>query len=142
MVYPRKNRSGPTLRKFIMLPNREILKLSRPYTAECQSKYEEYSKRNTIMGCCKIWASECRRVAYTENDVDINSRSISGRAPIFWPSAYGYKEIVRLLVRAGAHLNFQDDNGETAISMARKYGHGAVLNILEQSGRCLEGNAL
>ncbi|KAI1325809.1 hypothetical protein F5Y16DRAFT_253655 [Xylariaceae sp. FL0255] len=66
-------------------------------------------------------------------DVNVNSMSISGRSPIFWPSAYGFADIVQELVAAGAVIDFMDTDGETAISVAKKYGHPDIVQILTHS---------
>ncbi|KAL2104518.1 hypothetical protein VUR80DRAFT_198 [Thermomyces stellatus] len=64
--------------------------------------------------------------------VDINSRSISGRSPIFWPSARGFDRIVAMLIDAGARADFVDYEGQTAISMAKKRGHSHIVRLLSQ----------
>jgi len=66
-------------------------------------------------------------------DVNVNSLDVSGRPPIFWPSAYGYEAIVSLLIASGADPRFVDVNGDTAVSVARKRGHERVVRILERS---------
>jgi ankyrin repeat protein len=104
------------------------------------------NSRNTY-GETPLWIAACyghRNVVellLQKNDVDVNSKSNAGRAPIFWPSASGNEGIVRLLMGAGADPGFQDEDGETAISIARKHGHEAIVEMLEQAGRCLKGNA-
>jgi ankyrin repeat protein len=67
-------------------------------------------------------------------DVNVNSLSVAGRPPIFWPSARGNEAIVSLLMAAGADPRFVDENGETAASIARKRGHERVVQILGRSG--------
>ena len=66
--------------------------------------------------------------------VDINSKSIDGRSPIFWPAAYGYETTVTLLLNAGADPNYVDVEGQTAISMARRHGHSRIVHLLERFG--------
>jgi len=63
--------------------------------------------------------------------VDINSRSISGRSPIFWAAAGGYEDVVELLLERGANPDIADEDGQTPLSMARKYGHKKVLDMLK-----------
>ncbi|KAJ5520473.1 Velvet factor [Penicillium fimorum] len=59
--------------------------------------------------------------------VDVNSLSDSGQSPIFWPSAYGREEMVKILLSVGARTHFVDAEGQTAVSMARQHGHDNVL---------------
>lgn len=62
--------------------------------------------------------------------VNINSRSVSGWSPIFWPSVQGFDRIVAMLIDAGARADFVDEEGQTAISMARKHGHRRIVHLL------------
>ena len=45
-------------------------------------------------------------------------------------------ELVRLLVEAGVNINYQDDQGETALHVAARFGHDECAKLL------LEGNAV
>ncbi|KAJ4186933.1 hypothetical protein NW759_016926 [Fusarium solani] len=63
--------------------------------------------------------------------VDINSLSASGQSPIFWPSAYGYEDVVNILVSVGVKSHFIDADGRTAASMARQNGHEKIVRILD-----------
>jgi hypothetical protein len=64
------------------------------------------------------------------NAVDINSKSIAGRPPIFWASARGYEDVVRLLLEAGADPSLMDEDERNAISMAKQYGHNKIVKML------------
>ncbi|ORY58533.1 uncharacterized protein BCR38DRAFT_489446 [Pseudomassariella vexata] len=103
---------------------------------------------NDTLGRTPLWVAASRghknivEHLVQRTDIDINSRSISGRPPIFWPSAYGNEDIVKILVGAGADPNVEDIDGETPISMARKNGHITVVEILEKSGTCSGGRAV
>jgi Ankyrin repeats (3 copies) len=62
--------------------------------------------------------------------VDVNSRSISGRPPIFWAAAYGEEEIVRVLLKAGADPCLVDIDGNTPLWMAKQNGHNKIAQML------------
>ncbi|KAK2771388.1 ankyrin repeat domain-containing protein 28 [Colletotrichum kahawae] len=64
-------------------------------------------------------------------DVDVNSRSVSGRPPVFWSASCGYESIVAALMDAGADPTFVDCDGNTAIDMARKSGYERIAQMLE-----------
>ncbi|KAF6782348.1 hypothetical protein CMUS01_16724 [Colletotrichum musicola] len=64
-------------------------------------------------------------------DVDVNSRSVSGRSPVFWPASSGDEPIVATLMEAGADPTFMDCDGNTAIMIARKNGHEKIAKMLE-----------
>lgn len=81
-------------------------------------------------------------------EVDVNLLLVSGRSPLFWPSVKGHKNVVSLLISAGAKLDFVDCDGATAISMARRNGHERVVSLLlnsqaasvELTGKAIEGS--
>lgn len=64
------------------------------------------------------------------NLVDVNSKGISRRSPIFWAAARGRNGIVRLLLEAGADYTFEDINGDTPLSMAKKNGHDKIAKMM------------
>ena len=62
--------------------------------------------------------------------VDVNTKSISGRPPIFWAAAEGNKNIVKLLLTAGADRTLEDIDGKTPLSVAKKNGHDKIAKML------------
>jgi ankyrin repeat protein len=50
---------------------------------------------------------------------DVNSRSITGRSPIFWAATKGYESIVELLLKSCANPTCTDDDRQTPLSMAK-----------------------
>ncbi|KAH9235752.1 hypothetical protein K456DRAFT_1804055, partial [Colletotrichum gloeosporioides 23] len=73
---------------------------------------------------------EVVRLLVSRPEVDVNSLSVSGQSPLFWPSAEGHENVVSLLIFAGAKPDLIDCDGETAISMAIKNGHERVVSLL------------
>jgi ankyrin repeat protein len=67
-------------------------------------------------------------------DVNVNSMSISRRSPLFWPSSEGYERVVAILMEAGADPDLVDENGDTALTVARRNGYEGIAKILERSG--------
>ncbi|KAH6670150.1 hypothetical protein B0J14DRAFT_517196 [Halenospora varia] len=65
--------------------------------------------------------------------VDVNSKSIAGRPPVFWAAARGHEDIVKLLLEAGADHSLEDIHGKTPLSMAKENGHDKIVKLL--SGR-------
>ncbi|KAK4205473.1 ankyrin repeat-containing domain protein [Triangularia verruculosa] len=90
-----------------------------------------------IRGVTPLWIAAAKgheaaaKVLAERQDVDVNSKSITGRSPLFWPSGGGYERVVAILIGTGADPNLADENGETAITVARKNGHGEVVKLLE-----------
>lgn len=62
--------------------------------------------------------------------VDANSKSISGRPPIFWVAAMGNESVVRFLLQAGADPTLMDKDGRTVLSMVKQYGHNKIAKLL------------
>ncbi|KAH6869629.1 ankyrin repeat-containing domain protein [Thelonectria olida] len=71
------------------------------------------------------------KILAREKNVNVDSLSASGQSPIFWPSAYGYEDVVDILVSVGAKSHFIDANGRTAVSMARQNGHERIVRVLD-----------
>ena len=67
-------------------------------------------------------------------DVNVNSMSISGRSPLFWPSWCNMERIVTILIDAGADPHLVDENRDTPVTVATRNGHGRVVRVLERSG--------
>jgi ankyrin repeat protein len=61
------------------------------------------------------------QVLLATEHVEVNSKSEAGRSPIFRAAARGHKGIVELLLRAEANFGFIDEDGNTPLSIAKKY---------------------
>ncbi|EJP69845.1 ankyrin repeat-containing protein [Beauveria bassiana ARSEF 2860] len=72
------------------------------------------------------------RILAQRLDVDVNSLSIAGRSPLFWPSNYGYEKVVAILLEAKADPGLVDENGDTAVSVARNNGHKSIAKAFEK----------
>ena len=92
-----------------------------------------------IRGVTPLWIAAAYeheavvKVLAHRTDVNVNSVSVSGRPPLFWPSSKGNERVVAVLIEAGADPDLVDENGATPVNVARKNGHGRVVKILEQS---------
>ncbi|KAH7124485.1 ankyrin repeat-containing protein [Dactylonectria macrodidyma] len=75
------------------------------------------------------------KVLAQRTDVNVNSTSITGRSPLFWPSENGNERIAAILMEAGADSDLVDENGDTAVTVARKNGRRSIVKVLERSGR-------
>ncbi|EHK50529.1 putative ankyrin repeat protein [Trichoderma atroviride IMI 206040] len=85
-----------------------------------------------------LWAAACYgHTAIVElltqrKDVNVNVLSDAGESPIYRPAAQGEEAIVKLLLAAGAKVDFVDEDGKTPASVARKNGHGRIADMLER----------
>lgn len=74
------------------------------------------------------------KVLARRDDVDVNSTLIFGVSPLFWPSSDGKERIVHILMEASANPQLEDEDGDTAITMARRSGFERLAKVLERSG--------
>ncbi|KAK2590746.1 hypothetical protein QQS21_011558 [Conoideocrella luteorostrata] len=89
-------------------------------------------KGETPLWAAAFWGRDnVVKVLAPRLDVNVNSLSISGRSPLFWPSVYGNERVVAVLMEAGADPHIADENGDTAITLARQY-RKKVVKMLEQ----------
>jgi ankyrin repeat protein len=64
--------------------------------------------------------------------VDMNSRSLTGRIPLWWPSAYGDLDVVRWLLDKNADPHISDNDGITPLAKASLEGQDLVVQLLER----------
>ena len=57
-----------------------------------------------------------------------------GNTALIGAAMYGKKEVVQLLIEAGANREAQDNNGKTAIDVARDENKHEVVGLLEVRG--------
>ncbi|KAL8728852.1 MAG: hypothetical protein Q9181_005196, partial [Wetmoreana brouardii] len=66
------------------------------------------------------------RVSYLE------ARSDLEWTPLHYAAAFGHDNVIRLLLRLGAHSDVQTKEGESAMVLALKNGHTGVVNLLQR----------
>ncbi|KAL6851351.1 hypothetical protein ACO1O0_008479 [Amphichorda felina] len=75
-------------------------------------------------------------------DVDVNSFDRSGRSPLFRACHNGHKEVVKVLIAAGADPTIEDRHGDTPLSfMKREQRFDEVIQILERCDHTSESRA-
>lgn len=116
-----------------MASYRKVLRLSKTwkcllhrtvYAARHEARYEEYQGGNASWIVAAHGCEEFVNVLAQRTDVNVNSRSINGRSPRFWPSSAGNVRIVAILMEAGTDLILVDVNRDTAVAVARKNRYG------------------
>jgi ankyrin repeat protein len=73
--------------------------------------------------------------AVVTNYADVNARERwYGRTALMIAAAAGHREVVELLIEAGSDLDVLDEEGASALSLARSYGHLDVAAALAAAG--------
>jgi hypothetical protein len=69
------------------------------------------------------------------NYADVNVRERwYGRTALMMAALEGHADVVRLLIEAGSNLDLVDEEGASALSLARSYGHLDIAAELEAAG--------
>jgi hypothetical protein len=84
-----------------------------------------------------VWAVGTRRLdlvrRFLEAGAEPNVRALGG-TPLRRAAALGEREMVKLLVEAGADLDALDDEGQSALALAQRFGHEEVSRVLREAG--------
>jgi ankyrin repeat protein len=84
---------------------------------------------------------------FVEDGVDVNYRysltrdDADGMTALLYAAKWGNLEIVKLLVEKGANVNIKAVNGDTVLSIARRYSNDEVYNYLAEHGATEIGNS-
>mmetsp|Transcript_7383 Transcript_7383/g.27006 ORF Transcript_7383/g.27006 Transcript_7383/m.27006 type:complete len:104 (+) Transcript_7383:643-954(+) len=89
--------------------------------------------RSVLMVACAFMAPEVTSLLI-ERHADVNQRSgFGGWTALMWAAHFGWQEGCALLLRAGARPTDVNAQGATPVDVARRQGHGPVLDALFQA---------
>jgi hypothetical protein len=72
--------------------------------------------------------------------IDIDATGPGGRTALIWAAIRGNENVVRLLIKAKANLEIQNNEGNTALELAVKHGHADVAQVLSEAVENLSKN--
>ena len=61
---------------------------------------------------------------------DIDIRDIHGNTPLSLACSHGFVEVVEFLIASGARLDVKNEEKETLLHQAAKFGHAHIIDIL------------
>ena len=72
------------------------------------------------------------RALVGEGGADVNKAGRGGWTPLMWASLEGKEDAVRVLLELGADVGVREDEGETALDVARRTGRNGIVAVLEE----------
>jgi hypothetical protein len=86
-----------------------------------------YSITSNQMAAMVYWAGLAFR--------PVNALVPKGRTALHYAAAAGFLEVMTILLDDGANYWIRDQQGETPLALARRYGRIAAGNLLRRTGR-------
>lgn len=62
--------------------------------------------------------------------LQLDKQGVTGNTLLMWASLFGQTEVVGELLTRGANVNVVNNDGDTAITMARKQGYSDIVTLL------------
>lgn len=116
-----------TLAKLISARNIETLRLVLQRYTETKSEY----LKNFLEFC--VNGSTQKVIDAINIGIDVNIKDKGCDTALMRAARYGYLEIVKVLIKAGADVNAKSSRG-SALIFAAKYGHIEIINMLIKAG--------
>ena len=89
---------------------------------------------NSFIIACKNRQKSVIKLFLNSKKIDINERDDMGRTGLFYSCGEGDKEIVKLLIEAGADVNLGDNNSITPLHQGAMKGNKDILELLVRNG--------
>jgi ankyrin repeat protein len=107
--------------------------LSQSFYGQCQANINYKGPGNWT--ALHVAANEghlqvCKFLTSFKNSLSIDAKSLKLETPLLLACSKGHLDIAHLLVKSGADIHLQNDEGNSAIHLAAKEGHELVVSWL------------
>ena len=94
---------------------------------------------NMLLTACKNRQTGVVQAFLKKGGMQLDKRDPQGATPLYYASAKGARDIVKLLLDAGADATVADNQSRTALHMACQAGNKDIIRLLCDSGAELNG---
>jgi len=85
-----------------------------------------------LMGVAFKGLLKMAKLLIDEFGADVNAQNRAGGTPLTFAATFGQYEMVELLLHHGAEPNHSDQDGHTALILAKAKGHQRIVELLSQ----------
>ena len=88
---------------------------------------------NMLLTACKNGQKGVVQAFLKKGGIQIDKRDAQGGTPLHYASAKGSRDIVKLLLDAGADVSIADNQSRTALHMACQSGNKDIIRIMRST---------
>lgn len=85
---------------------------------------------NMLLTACKNGQKGVVQAFLKKGGIQLDKRDAQGATPLYYASAKGSRDIVKLLLDAGADASIADNQSRTALHMACQAGNRDIIRLL------------
>ena len=95
---------------------------------------------NMLLTACKNGQKGVVQAFLKKGGIQLDKRDALGGTPLYYASAKGSRDIVKLLLEAGADASIADNQSRTALHMASQAGNKDIIRLLCDNGVDVNGS--
>jgi ankyrin repeat protein len=113
--------------------NLEAVKILLEAGSDINKKHRENGKTPLILASANGYV-DLVRFLITKSGVLINAKDKEGRTALIHSVSFARKDVLAVLIEAGANVNSRTNSDDSALSIALKGGRSEIVAILKQAG--------